>query len=478
MPSPTHDRDRADAATGTPSRRAFLRRSLGLAAGVVTACSGSGRGKAGSPTTGTDTRAADPAAVARDGFLAAYPLVTTTRTMATFALLAGVNRPFASGGLVNPSSHLVVAPNRDTVYALVVFDLRAGPQVLTVPDIPDRYHVFQFLDAWMGGFGLVGTRTTGGRGGAYVIVPAGYDGPIPAGARRLVCPTTQGIVLGRIRAVDDGDAAVAGVLAKQVRVAPLDAGATPAPDMARPAGTPQSVGANGLTFYDELADALAVNPPVTPEQRDAIDALHELGVGAGRRLDPGAGGADLTALRQGIADGLRRLADPAPAGGHVVDGWNVNLELGGDDTKAGLLQRATVARYFWGPVPAAEAVYPRATSGSDGRPLDGSKRYVIHFPKGGLPPVDAFWSFTVYGSDMFLVRNRENRYSLSGQSPGLTTNADGSLDVYLQRDAPPGREANWLPVPAAGFNVIMRLYLPGRAVLDDSYRYPALTVAS
>jgi hypothetical protein len=451
------------------TRREFLQR-VGLAAGGVAAL-----GVLDACTVPVGPAPRD--AVATDAFFAGVPLVVTVRTLQTFAQLIGVNRLLARRVLADPASHIVVAPNRDTVYVIAVLDLRAGPHVLTLPAIPDRYHVFQFLDAWMGGFGLLGTRTTGGRGGSWVIAGPGQDPAIPAGYGRLSCPTNQAFVLGRIRAVDDADAARAGEYGARMRLAPLVAGTPATPPMPKPAGTPQSIGDNGIAFFDEVGDALVANPPVTREQRAALRAVAALGAGAGRHpsVDPGS---DRAFLRGAITNGLRDLADTTLPGSSEVNGWAVNLGLGTADTSAGLRERAVVARYFWGPVPAAEAVYPRAVAASDGQPLDGAKRYRVHFAADRIPPVDAFWSLTVYGADMFLVPNAAMRYSLSGDTPGLVTNADGSIDVYLHADAPVGKVANWLPVPPGPFNLIMRLYLPRAPILDGTYEYPPITVVS
>ncbi len=163
-------------------------------------------------------------------------------------------------------------------------------------------------------------------------------------------------------------------------------------------------------------------------------------------------------------------------GARTIDGWAVNLELGKEASATGLLPRAVVAKYYWGPVPAKEAVYPRALTADDGGALDGAKQYRIHFPAGKTPPVDAFWSVTVYGPDMFLVPNAANRYSLSGDTPGLVRNDDGSLDVFLQQQPPPTGTGNWLPIPAGPFNLVMRCYLPRPPILDGSYAYPPITV--
>jgi hypothetical protein len=470
-----------------PNRRQFLHESFVLAAGVVltgvaAGCRDSNGGDSTSARASTTTRAvvrapAGADAVAHEAFLAGFPLVTTVRTMQTFAQLFGVNQLNVRPGLTNPTSHFVVAPNRDTVYALAVLDLRAGAHVLSVPAIPDRYHVIQFLDAWMGDFALVGTRTTGGRGGTWIITPPGHKGPIPSGSRRLAAPTNQVILLGRIRAVDDADATAASADFSVMTLAPLDTGAAPAPALAAPAGTPQSVGANGIAFFDEVGDALVANPPVTVAQRHAMNAAAAIGVGAGRHpsTDPSA---QTTALASGVTSGLAAIEDPTVRGSRTVDGWTVNLDLGKEATTAGLLSRAVVAKYYWGPVPAKEAVYPRAATADDGLALDGSKQYRIHFAAGKTPPVNAFWSVTVYGPDMFLVPNAVNRYSISGDTPGLVRNADRSLDLFLQQQAPAAGTANWLPVPAGPFNLVMRCYLPRAPILDGSYSYPPITVTA
>ena len=161
----------------------------------------------------------------------------------------------------------------------------------------------------------------------------------------------------------------------------------------------------------------------------------------------------------------------------VVNGWSVNLDLGTAATTGGLLQRAVIATSYWGPVPAAEAVYPLAVSASDGKPLDGSKRYRIHFSKENLPPVEAFWSLTVYGPDHFLYENPAGIYSISGDTPGLVRGDSGSIDVVLAHDRGAAAATdNWLPTPAGPYTLVMRLYLPEQPILDGTYDYPTITV--
>jgi hypothetical protein len=284
------------------------------------------------------------------------------------------------------------------------------------------------------------------------------------------------MILGRIRAVDDEDAKVAAAIGREITLVPLDPGTAPSgvTDLGPAPGTPQSVGTDGAATFDELGDALAADPPVTPEQRAAFDAAAALGIGAGRH--PGSDPAVAATLDAAVADGLASLDARRGDGSTRINGWDVNLRLGTADTDGGLAGRAVIARYFWGPVPAEEAVYPRLAVADDGRSLDGSRRYRLRFEADDLPPVDAFWSVTAYGEDMFLVPNDQNRYSLSGDTPGLETGADGSVELHIQHEPPPGGEANWLPVPAGPFTLIMRLYLPQEPILDGSWSIPPVTV--
>jgi hypothetical protein len=178
-------------------------------------------------------------------------------------------------------------------------------------------------------------------------------------------------------------------------------------------------------------------------------------------------------LAEGVREGEARIDAAAgtisqPVGG----GWSLDLHVGtyGHDA----LQRAVVAKDGWGANIPQEAVYPHATVDASGRALTGAHRYVVHFPAGGLPPVHAFWSVTMYGPDHFFVANPINRYAIGDRTAGLRYGPDGSLDLYIEHDAPAGHESNWLPAPAGAFNLSLRLYLPKASVLNGAYRYPAI----
>jgi hypothetical protein len=482
-----------------PDRRRFLLGALGAAAGLglapmLAACSDDDQGsspRSTSTTTGgsstTGPGGGGGVADLREAFFAGLPLLTTYRTLQTFAPITGINHVFASPGLTNATTRLVVAPNHDTVYALAVLDLAAGPVRIALPDIPDRYHVIQVIDAWMGGVALLGTRTTGGRSGSWVVAPPDA-GPNPPGGGEVVrCPTRHAFVLGRLRAVDDADAGVASAVAHSIRIEPVMLGGGPAPPpgalprtaplpLGPPLGPPQTVGEDGAAFFDELGDVLVQEEPVTAAQRKALAAVADL-VGPGRH--PTTEHPDRRAdLAEAVDSGLAQLAQGLDAAADLHNGWRVNLNLGTGDDRQSLAERALIAKYFWGPVPAEEAVYPKAVTADDGQPLDGSKRYRIRLAGDDLPPVDAFWSFTVYAEDLFFYPNPLDRYSLSGDTPGLVRDADGSIELALQHADPASAGTNWLPVPDGPFHLVMRLYLPRPPVLEGTWDYPPVQVVT
>ena len=153
----------------------------------------------------------------------------------------------------------------------------------------------------------------------------------------------------------------------------------------------------------------------------------------------------------------------------TVNGWSIIMKAGQPGN--GLLARAAFARILPAVNVAQEAAYWTTTVDSAGRRLNGQHAYVLQFPAGQLPPNDAFWSLTMTDVVGYMEPNPINRYSVGSRS-GLVPNADGSVDIYIQRTAPAGHEANWLPAPSGAFKLMLRAYLPGRAILDGKYHVP------
>jgi hypothetical protein len=411
--------------------------------------------------------------LARDAFVWGYPLVVSSRTMATPGT---VNELTWSDGLADETSHDIVMPNNDTLYVTAILDLRSEPMVLDLvaPD-DDRYFSFQFLDAWMESFAYVGTRATDGRSGTWVITPPGWEGTLPDGVEELRSATPQLVLLGRYGVLDDADAQRVIAARDDVHLLPLSEFThtrppAPDPEPLEYRGAPSAAGLKPFEFWDELGDCLAINPPRTRADSEFLARLAPLGVGRGLHPSETAEGALFQALYLGAQEGLDRVHH----GGAGVDrnGWNVPLDLGvyGHDDDL----RAFVAWSAWGANVAAEAVYPATTTDFAGRRLDGWRStYRIVFPAGELPPSDAFWSLTVYDNDGFLVGNRLDRFSVGSRTRRLRYGRDGSLNLVLSPDAPTDTP-NWLPIPRGPFKLTMRVYLPQPSVLDGTWAPPPI----
>jgi hypothetical protein len=474
-------------------RGAVLLGALVVLALLATACAGESADDAADEdaesTTSTvavvdpteEYAAMTPAELTAEAYVAGYPLVVTTRTLQRLGGLLGVNQLVWQSTLSGPASRVIVAPNRDTLYSIAVLDLRSEPMVLTVPAIDDRYYAYQLLDAWTESFDYIGTRATDGQAGSYAITPPGWEGELPDGVAQIESPTNQVFLLGRFLVDDDAD--IPAVLARrdEVRLEPLsartgeDEPAPPPPPLGSPAGTAQDIPADA-TFFDELGAALAVNPPTTPRQRALFDEAAAHGIGADQRPSESGDPALIAILDEGAAAGHERITGAASAQRPGAGGWGARRDVGryGDD----LLLRALVARIGWGANVPEEAVYPLTRVDAEGAPLDGSRTYRLRFPPGELPPVDAFWSLSAYGADMFFAEHPSGRYTIGDRTPGLELGADGSLELTLSHDepapAPDGAPVNWLPVPSGPFVLMLRLYLPQAEVLDGTYEYPVV----
>jgi hypothetical protein len=456
-------------------------RQLGIGIVVVlalaaTACSSSATRTQPAPTT---TSKVEPtAALAAQAYVWGQPLVISMRTAQHFAQLFGLDHLTNQRTLSDASSRLVVAPNVDTLYSVAVLDLRRGPQALTVPAITDRYYTYQFLDMYTESFAYVGTRATGGRAGTWLVVAPDWRGSAPPGDTVVRASTPVVILLGRFLVSGPADLPAAQAVMAQVQLRPQPSGTQPvagdAPaGLGSPAGTPQSAAQAGPGFFDELGDDLAVNPPRSSADRAELARLAPLGVGPGRHPAATVGDQERSQLAQGVVHGSAQVAAAAAtSASHNTNGWSTALDVG--RYGADFLTRAEVAQSGWGANIPQEAVYLHSATDGRAQPYSGTRHYVLHFPAGSLPPSRAFWSITLYGPDRFLVANPANRYAIGDRSPGLVTNADGSLDVYLQRDPPTGHQANWIPTPSGAFSLTLRIYLPEPIVLNGSYHVPAV----
>lgn len=430
-----------------------------------------------------------------EAYVYGYPLITmemTRRVMTNVAAPEGTRAPM--GQLVKMRSYPdssfrdVTAPNADTLYTTAWIDVGKEPWVLSIPDMKDRYFMFPMLDGWTNVFEVPGTRATGTGAQVYAIARADWKGALPAGVKRYNSPTDVVWILGRIYCTGTlEDYAAVHALQDACSLVPLSAYGKP---YAPPPGTvdpaidmktavrDQVNRMDAVAYFTLLADLLKTNPPA-PADAPMLETLARVGIVPGKDFErskfnvdfagkvPEAG-FDRILLHFKFSDGDMR----------EKNGWKYTLLTGLYGTD--YLQRALIAAIGLGANRPEDAIYPVSRNDADGHGYDGSKKYVIRFPKGLTPPVKGFWSITMYDDKFFFVPNALNRYSISPRQD-LKYNKDGSLDILVQESRPAAEmESNWLPAPAGKFILMMRLYWPSEkapTILDGSWTPPSVHVS-
>ncbi|MFT4038341.1 MAG: DUF1214 domain-containing protein [Thermomicrobiales bacterium] len=399
--------------------------------------------------------------------------------------------------LSGPDDNFVTL-NNDTLYSVAHSDLSAGPLVLHVPDTSDRYYVMQCIDPWSNNFAYIGRRATGTAEGTFLFTPPGWIGETPVGMTRIAAPNTVFTINGRYAVSGADDLAAVKRLQEQTWLTPLSRYPEPPQTEGRTFGDWDIAPYNdavpeALRFWEQFRAWMARFPPPAADQ-PLVQTFAPLGLlgGPDTYLDPDPALCDI--LLAAAEAGQARVEALATEGtGDSSNGWlqalhsfdfNMDrLELGTIDSPEWVIAdrnrayevRAGAARGgLWGNH-GYEADYAFSFVDDQGAQLTGEHRYVIHFAT--TPPVDAFWSLTMYdAARYYLVANPINRYSIGDRTPGVQYNADGSLDLYLQHESPgSSKESNWLPTPEGAFRPILRMYQPQRSILDGSYVFPPIT---
>jgi hypothetical protein len=402
---------------------------------------------------------------------------------------APLNQLGSARHLATAKNQVIVQPNNDTLYTMGHLDLSRTALILHVPKVPNhRYYSFEFLDPYTNVFHYIGTRTTGDGAGTVLITGPHWKGRVPAGVRRIRSSYEHVWLVGRTLVYGASDLPAVYEIQNGYKLIPL-AGyvkrglswKAPRPAKIITKHTPAKE-PTGVAFFDQLGTALAQNLP--PKRDDPIlTKLRQIGVGVGMHPSKEHLSAAVLAGLKAAADGgptsvfnLREQIAAASIGKH--NGWFVPPFINGAfGTDYGY--RAVVALYGIAANKPQEALYIVGAESVGHGLLNGSHDYVIHFAAGQLPPARYFWSLTMYDQNFFLVQNPINRYALGSHTTGLKRNADGSLDIYVQRTAPAGHQSNWLPAPATGnFEVTLRMYGPKPVALQQRYVYPPIEQTS
>jgi hypothetical protein len=428
-------------------------------------------------------------AIARDSYIYFYPLVTmdVTRKQLTNVepgkgIGAPMNNLFSIPTFPTADMKQVVRPNFDTLYSFGYIDLTTEPMVVSVPDTGGRYYLLPMLDMWTDVFASPGWRTTGTEAGNFLVTARGWSGTVPAGFAQIDAPTPYVWIIGRTKTDGPADYDAVHKIQAGYKITPLSEwGKPPRPvqvkiDPKIDMKTPPKIQVDtmkGGDYFAYAAELLKLQPPHLTDQ-PIIAQMKRIGIEPGKsldlnKLDP----VVRKALEDAPAAGQQLMEWKAPTIARVANGWSMNTDTMGVYGNY-YLKRAIVAKLGLGANVPEDAIYPLNLADETGKPLDGASKYTIHFDKGATPPVNAFWSITLYDSDGFQVANSLNRFAVSSWMP-FKYNADGSLDLYFQNETPGAdKEVNWLPAPKASFNLTMRLYAPKSDALTGKWNPPPI----
>ena len=448
-------------------------------------------GAISTPANAADITPEEARAIACEAYIYGFPLVDSYRIQyayfvdkdnpeykTTWNTIRNFSRVFT------PEDKAVQTPNSDTPYSFLGMDLRAEPIVLTVPAIEgNRYFSIQLIDAYTHNFNYIGSRSTGNKGGSFLVAGPKWTGKTPPGITKVIQAETE-LVLGayRTQLFDPGDIenvkkVQAGYLVQTLSAflgepAPK---AAPSIDFIKPLTVEDEK--TSIEFFNVLNFVLAFCPTVDSE-KDLMKRFAQINVGAGKTFDVSKLSPEMkTAIELGIKDawgelaGLQKRVDAGELTSGDMFGTREFLK------NNYLFRMAAAVLGIYGNSK-QEAMYPFYTVDSDKQKLDGANRYTLRFDAGKYPPVNAFWSLTMYKlPESLLFANSLNRYLLnSPMLPQLVKDPDGGLTLYVQNESPgKAKESNWLPAPKGPFLMVMRLYWPKEEAVSGAWTAPALT---
>lgn len=441
---------------------------------------------------GSPAAATEAYSVALEGYTYFYSLLSMeiTRRVSTNAKEGQV----VGRGPMNTFVHMrafpsadfkdVVRPNFDTLYSVAWIDLSKEPMVLEHGDTKGRYFMLPLLDMWSNVFAVPGKRTTGSASRKFLIVKQDWTGAVPSGMQLIKAPTSMLWLIGRTQTNGPSDYPSVHEVQDSYKIMSLSdwrsgkkASNSFKPDASIDMKTPPLEQVNNMSaaeYFKTAAELLKINPPSITDW-SLIERMKKIGFVVGKSYDLSKQPKEIQeAVEKASKDALANMTKKIPTLAKVVNGWQMNTDTMGVYGNY-YLKRAIVAMVGLGANQPEDAIYPLAVSDAKGNRLEGANNYVIHFDKSELPPVDAFWSITMYDEQGFPVPNELNRFAI-GDRDSLKYNSDGSLDIFIQHRNPGGdRTSNWLPSPKSGtLGVTMRLYAPKSVALDGRWVPPAI----
>ncbi|MFD2231767.1 DUF1254 domain-containing protein [Alkalimarinus sediminis] len=436
--------------------------------------------------------------IAKDAYVYGFPLVLNYKTMYEYAVnkesseyKGDFNQIGCVARLFTPEDKAIITPNSDTPYCMAWVDLRAEPVVFTIPEIEkERYYSVQLIDLYTHNAGYISSVQKDGPGN-YLLTGPNWEGEVPEGITKIIPFETSFIFsIHRTQLFNAGDINKLKKIQDGYTIKPLSTFlGTDAPEIAQAIDAP--VWENGTEFTAQSFKYLdfMLTLVKTPEaEQDQMKRFARIGLGDDDKFNIEEFGPDIQkALEEGVQEGLTAIKEFAvkasadPLASTKVFGTRAFLNRSAKENynlNQFFILRATAAQSGIYGNSGAEATYPSYLADSEGNPFNASiNDYTLTFNKGELPPVNAFWSLTMYdGKTQLLIDNPLNRYLLnSPMMEDFVMNKDGSLTIYVQKDSP-GKEleANWLPAPDGPFYTIMRLYGPKKEALEGDWIAPPL----
>jgi hypothetical protein len=470
------------------TKRELLLRSAALAAVTATST------KFAPLSAQTAVSPVEARAIAKEAYIYGFPIVDNYRIQHTYWVdrtnpeyKGPWNQIWNSARLFSPADKAIQTPNSDTLYSFFGADLRSEPIVITVPAMEkERYFSVQLIDYYTFNFDYIGTRATGNGGGSFLLAGPGWKGAMPKGVKKVFrCETELAFPTYRTQLFNPGDIENVKKVQAGYKVQPLSAflgqpapKAVPAIDFVKPLTPAEEK--TSPQFFSILNFVLQFCPTV-PSEKALMERFAKLGIGAGKTFDASKLSLEMkTVIEQGIGDawgafaGLKKQFDEGKLGSGDVFGTRQYL-------KNNYLYRMGAAVLGIYGNSKQEAMYPTYYVDATRQKLDGANRYTLRFAPGQLPPVNAFWSLTMYEEPQsLLVANPLNRYLLnSPMLPQFKRDADGGLTLIIQNESPgKDKESNWLPAPKGPFSMIMRLYWPKEAATSGKWKNPPLQRAA
>ncbi|MBF2573828.1 DUF1254 domain-containing protein [Listeria welshimeri] len=377
------------------------------------------------------------------------------------------------------------SPNNDTLYAWGWIDLTKEPVIFSVPETNGRYYVIELADFYSDNFAYIGKRTTGTNAGNYAITPPGWKGDLPADINgSFESPTPYALAFERTAVNGEADVEAVNAIQSQFKITPLSYWGKPdakLPENHEIWGPYEAVN-DLMGDWKTINRAMTENPPRDIDQT-LVTMMKQIGIGPGESLDfDHLHPSILKGLKRAAIDGKKMLRPAILEGGGLSkfsNSWMIPAKIMGRAGYSNEYVFRAAIQNFGGIIcnDPAEAVYMTAMAGEDKKHLNGVKNYRIHFDNKTIPPVNEFWSLSMYGIDHNFVDNPINKYAIGDRTPNIKKNEDGSFDIYIQHESPGAeREDNWLPCPEKEFYMILRAYGPDESIIEQTWIPPVIEV--